>query len=45
VIDGLTTKLGGFVTGKDAAGVSLRFDLTEIAGQAVREFIAGRKAA
>jgi hypothetical protein len=27
-IDGLSTKLGGFVTGRDATGVSLRFDLT-----------------
>jgi hypothetical protein len=45
VIDGFPTKLGGFVTGKDATGVSLRFDLTKTAGQSVREFVTGRKAA
>jgi hypothetical protein len=45
VIDGFPTKLDGFVAGKDAAGVSVRFDLSETVGQALREFVAGRKAA
>jgi methyl-accepting chemotaxis protein len=45
LIDGFPTKLNGFVTGRDATGVSLRFDLTETAGQALGAFLAGRKAA
>jgi methyl-accepting chemotaxis protein len=45
VIDGFPTKLDGFVAGKDAAGASVRFDLSETVGQALREFVAGRKAA
>jgi methyl-accepting chemotaxis protein len=45
VIDGFPTKLGGFITGQDATGVSLRFDLTKTTGQAIREFITARKAA
>jgi methyl-accepting chemotaxis protein len=45
VIDGFPTKLGGVVAGKDATGVSLRFDLAENAAKALREFITDRKAA
>jgi methyl-accepting chemotaxis protein len=45
VFDGFPTKLNGFVTGRDATGVALRFDLSESAGQALREFVAGRRAA
>jgi methyl-accepting chemotaxis protein len=45
VLDGFPTKLSGFITGKDVTGVSLRFDLTEAAMQAVRDFVTGRKVA
>jgi len=44
-IDGFPTKLAGFVVAKDPTGVSLRFELTEIARQAIRDFMTGRKAA
>jgi len=45
VLDGFPTKLSGLITGKDTTGVSLRFDLTETAMQAVREFVTDRKVA
>jgi len=44
-LNGLATKLAGFVTSKDASGLSLRFDLTETATQALKEFLGVRKAA
>jgi methyl-accepting chemotaxis protein len=45
VIDGFPAKLGGFVTGRDATGVSMRFELAKPAEQAVREFVTGHRAA
>jgi methyl-accepting chemotaxis protein len=45
VVDGFSTRLDGLVVGKDATGVSLRFELAETAQQALRHFVADRKAA